>query len=40
MPFRRIILLFLLGPGFAGPALAADYVKQLKKEKRYQRDVY
>ena len=25
MPFRRIILLFLLGPGFAGPALAADY---------------
>ena len=22
------------------PALAADYVKQLKKEKRYQRDVY
>ena len=25
MPFRRIILILLLGPGFAGPALAADY---------------
>ncbi len=26
--------------GSMTPALAADYVKQLKKEKRYQRDVY
>lgn len=25
MPFRRIILILLVGPGFAGPALAADY---------------
>jgi sulfite reductase (NADPH) flavoprotein alpha-component len=26
--------------GLMTPALAADYVKQLKKDKRYQRDVY
>ena len=28
------------GQGGMTPAQAADYVKQLKKDKRYQRDVY
>jgi sulfite reductase (NADPH) flavoprotein alpha-component len=30
----------IAGQGGMAPAAAADYVKAMKKEKRYQRDVY